>query len=549
MESDPASAQRDGRAAAGQFCREQSLARLRTERFDVAVIGGGINGAAIARDAALRGLKVALVDKGDFAGATSSRSSKLIHGGVRYLPQGQIHLVYTALRERERLRRRTAPHLVRPIRFLMPLYRGRGYGRFMLGAGLLLYDLFALTPRPEWHRTLDAAGALALEPTINREGLRGAALYYDAWADDARLTLENVMDAAYHGAAAANYVALEGFSREAGRLSAATLRDRLGGESLTLSAARFVNAAGPWVDDVRRLDDPAAPLSVRLTKGVHIVIARDRLPVREPLVLSDSNRRIIFVMPHERYVLVGTTDTDFDGDRDRPSAAPEDIAYLLGLLRQSLPAVELDQSAVAYGFAGLRALLIGEGRASPSAVSREETVIESRSGLLSVAGGKLTTHREIAQNIVDRLAAELGCRAMRCPTLDTPLPGARPAAAADSLADLAPALRELLMARYGSRAHMVAKLVRERPELGEYLAPGCPAAAAEVVHAVREEMARSLSDFLVRRTALVWRSPREAEAAAPAAARLMARELGWDSARERAELGEFAMGLWSRRAA
>lgn len=543
MTSDRSTTAGGGGAGAERFCRQESLARLGTERFDLAVIGGGINGGAVARDAAMRGLRVALVDKGDFAGATSSRSSKLIHGGVRYLPQGQLHLVYTALRERERLRRRTAPHLVRPIRFLMPLYRGRGYGRFLVGMGLLLYDLFALTPRSQWHRTLNAAGALALEPGLNRQGLSGAALYYDAWTDDARLTLENVLDAAYHGAAAANYVAVEGFSQRAGRLAAAALRDRLSGQSLTLSAAHFVNAAGPWADDVRRLDDPAAPASIRLTKGVHVVIPSELLPVRQWLVLSDHEGRIVFVMPHERYTLVGTTDTDFDGDPQRLAAAPEDIAYLLGVLRQGLPGVELDARAVAYSFAGLRALPVGEGRASPSAVSREETVIESRSGLLSVAGGKLTTHREIAQKVVDRVAAELGWPARRCPTLDTALPGARGAAQPDALADLAPALRTLLVGRYGSRAGTVAKLIEARPELGNYLAAGCPAVAAEVVHAVHAEMARSLGDFFVRRTALAWRFPREAEAAAPAAARLMARELGWDRARERAELADFATDL------
>jgi glycerol-3-phosphate dehydrogenase len=253
------------------------------------VVGGGINGAAIARDAAMRGLSVALIERGDFAGATSSRSSKLIHGGLRYLPQGELKLVRTALAERERLRRMTAPHLVKPLRFFFPLYRGRGPGRIALGAGLWLYDLFARTPSAERHRTVNRAGALAAEPMLNPQALVGGAFYYDAGGDDARLTIENVLDAAYHGGAIANYVELERFARAEGRIVAAEVRDRCGATRLELRARVFVNAAGPWIDDVRRLDDPAAPPSVRLTKGVHLVIDRERLPVREALVLGDAH--------------------------------------------------------------------------------------------------------------------------------------------------------------------------------------------------------------------------------------------------------------------
>ena len=321
--------------------RDEQIARLARESFDLAIIGGGINGAAIARDAAMRGLNVALIERGDFAGATSSRSSKLIHGGLRYLPQGELRLVRTALAERERLRRLTAPHLVKPLRFLFPLYRGRGPGRLALGAGLWLYDLFARTPRAERHRRVNPARALAAEPMLNPVALAGGAFYYDAGGDDARLTIENVLDAAYHGAAIANYAELERFSHAEGRIAAAEMRDRLGGTHLELRARLFVNAAGPWIDDVRRLDDPAAAPSVRLTKGVHLVIERERLPVREALVLGDAHGRIIFVIPHGEVVLVGTTDTDFDGDREHVAAELEDVEYLLGVVEQSLPGATL----------------------------------------------------------------------------------------------------------------------------------------------------------------------------------------------------------------
>ena len=528
--------------------RAEALTRLRSQHFDLAVIGAGINGAAIARDAAMRGLRVALFDQGDFAGATSSRSSKLIHGGFRYLPQGQIRLVYHGLRERERLRRRTAPHLVRPIRFLMPLYRGRGYSPLVLGAGLMAYDLFALTPRSEWHRTLSAAMVSGLEPALSPDGLRGGALYYDAWSDDARLTLENALDAGLHDAAVCNYVSLEGFGKQTNRLVSAQLRDRVGGSSFELSARCFINAAGPWVDDIRRMDDPDAKPCVRLTKGVHLVFPAGRLPVRGALVLSAAGGRIVFVMPHGNYVLVGTTDTDFTGERATVGTDRGDVEYLLGVLHENLPGIPLTAADVASSFAGLRALLLNDhAGASPSAVSREETILESASGLVTLAGGKLTTHREIAQKVVDKVAARLDRRAAKCPTLETSLPGARPDGDPAELNALPVDARELLSTRYGTRAVRVARLIREHPDLGKPLSDRCPALGAEVIHAIREELALTVADFLVRRTALVWRAPREAESAAPVVARLMAAELGWDQARERNELEGFVADLRARR--
>lgn len=514
------------------------------------MIGGGINGAAIARDAAMRGLKVALFDRGDFAGATSSRSSKLIHGGFRYLPQGQLRLVYTALRERERLHRVTAPHLVKPIRFLFPFYRGRGFNPLVVAAGMMLYDRLARTPKPERHRRLDAAGVIALEPGLAAGGLRGGSLYYDAWADDARLTLENALDAAAHGAVVANYVALEAFSKSGGKVASAALGDRISGDAFELRARLFVNAAGPWVDDIRRLDDPAATAGLRLTKGVHLVFDRDSIPVRESLVLADKGGRIVFVMPHGRYVLVGTTDTDFTGEREAVAADRADIDYLLEVLGLSLPGIRLGAANVVSSFAGLRALVHSADARSPSAVPREETILESGAGLITVAGGKLTTHREIAERVVNRVMIRLGRPIGRCPTIATPLLGARPSPVdAPMPAGLAPELRESLAERYGTRQAIVARLIVERPALAEPLAPGCPVVGAEVIHAIRNELAVTLADFVVRRTAMVWRYPREAVVAAPRVAALIAEELGWDAARVATELASFRSALESARRA
>ena len=519
------------------------VARLGSESFDVAIIGGGINGAAIARDAAMRGLSVALIDKGDFAGATSSRSSKLIHGGLRYLPQGHLRLVYQALRERERLRRLTAPHLVRPIHFLMPFFRGRRPGRHVIALGLALYDLMAWTPRAERHRRLTAAQVKLLEPGLRADGLTGGAGYYDGTGDDARLTLENVLDAAYHGAVTLNYVAVEAFTA-ARPLRALTVRDQVDNTVINVTARSIVNAAGPWVDDLRRIDDPACPPIVRLTKGVHLIVAVARLPVRNPLVLTDHDGRIVFLMPHDGYVLIGTTDTNFAGDRDQVAVEPADVAYLLDVINDALPGTALVAGDVAYGFAGLRALPRMAGDASPSSVSREELIVASPSGMITVAGGKLTTHRAIAEEVVDRLVRDFALPARSCATRTLPLPGARPLGDEDASDDscwhgLPLATRGRLEARYGTRAVLVARLAAEREELAEPLAVGAPVIGAEVVFAARYELARTVADFLVRRTAMVWRAPAAARAAAPLVARLLASELGGDTARETAEADTF----------
>jgi glycerol-3-phosphate dehydrogenase len=533
--------------------RQKSLTRFRDEEFDLAVIGAGINGAAVTRDASMRGLKVALIDRGDFAGATSSRSSKLIHGGFRYLPQGQFKLVYEALRERERLRHRTAPHLVHPIKFLFPVYRKRGFNRFTMAMGLTLYDLFARMPFKEWHSSLNASEVRETEPALSREKLTGGAMYFDAWADDARVTFENVLDADLHGAAVANYTVVENFTIADGRIGSVSVRDLLGGVTCEVRAKKFLNAAGPWVDDIRRMDDPASKPCVRLTKGVHLVFARTVLPVRESLVLADDRGRIVFVMPHDRYVLVGTTDTDFAGDPAGVRAEIGDVEYLIAVLAESLPGIKLTNADVATSFAGLRALVRAEEGAAPSSVPREEVILESTSGLITVAGGKFTTHREIAQKLVDLVMKRLGRATGICPTLTRPFPGARAMTDGDGSGSSA-AMRsipstsaEILKARYGTRAPIVARIAARRSELAEPLSRGCPAIGAEVVNAVSNEMAHSVGDFLIRRTSLSWRSPVEAEAAASAVARIMAAELGWDRAREQAEAASFTHEQQSRR--
>jgi glycerol-3-phosphate dehydrogenase len=518
--------------------RSEQIARLTREHFDVAIMGGGINGAAIARDAALRGMRVALIDAADFAGATSSRSSKLIHGGLRYLAQGRIRLVREALAERERLRIRTAPHLVRPLEFLFPTYRGIRPGTLELGAGLSLYDFFARLSPADRHRWLDREALLAQIPRLHQNALKGGFVYTDAWADDARLTIENVLDAAMHGAAVANYVALVEFGKSSERLTAAGLRDRLSGTEFELHASVFVNAAGAWADAVRRLDEPDAEAAIRLSKGVHLVFDKAELPLACAIVIPGrADRRIVFIMPHGESVIIGTTDSDYFGDPAQVKVEPRDVHYLLDFIRPFIVAPP-PATTLASSYAGLRALASKKPGGQPSSLSREEVMLVSRRGLVTVAGGKLTTHRAIAEKVTDFVAESLGGRRKGSPTRMAPLPGARPLGIDYSLPSIPAKTWRLLCERYGSRAALVGKIIAEQPDLASPLVENVPAIGAEVIFALRYEMAAKLADFIIRRASLGWRAPRYLKAATHRAAELMAEEMSWDTHRLAQEIAD-----------
>src|SRR5207253_319807 len=345
------------------------------EALDVLVVGGGINGAGIARDAAMRGLRVALVERGDLASGTSSRSSKLIHGGLRYLEQGDVRLVLEAVRERERLQR-LAPHLVRPQEFVFPLYRGGPLGPLKLAVGLWAYDLLAGFWNVRRHRMLSPKAVAEAEPALLRDGLCGAGQYWDCRTDDARLVLETALSAAAEGALIVSYAEVAGFVKEGGRIAGARVVDRLGGGEVIARARVVVNAAGPWVDRVAALDAPETPPRLRLTKGVHVVVPRERVGNRAAIVLSAvADRRVMFVIPWGAHTLVGTTDTDHLCGPDVPPAVePSDVAYLLDTVNHYFPAARLVPADVVGAFAGLRPLVAPRGKAtmSPSAVSREE---------------------------------------------------------------------------------------------------------------------------------------------------------------------------------
>ncbi len=528
---------------------------MAAEPVDLLVIGGGITGAGIARDAALRGLRTALVDKGDLGGGTSSVSSRLIHGGIRYLEQGDFRLVLEASRER-RVLLGIAPHLVHPLPFLFPVYRGARVPAWKLRAGMWLYDLLAAFRNVKAHRWLGRAATVRLEPALREKELQGAALYYDAQTDDARLVIATMRSAAQAGALVASYAQVTGLIKPDGRVGGATVHDALSGRASTVRAFVVVNATGPWVDQVRRLDDPGAEPLLRLTKGVHVAVPRQRVGhTRAVALTSPIDGRVMFVLPWGDLSYIGTTDTDDDESPDEVRATAADVVYLLRSANAFFPHARLAPPDVVVTWAGLRPLLRPARDVAPSGASREHRVVESASGLVTIAGGKLTTYRVMARDAVDRVATRLRAldgrpRAPRAPTDRLPLPGGETV----DLEGLIKAARDRgvsettarhLVGAYGSEAAAVLNQVDRERALGRPIVTGHPVLWAEVAHAVEREMALRLSDVLVRRLHLFYAMRDQAVAATNAVADWLGGVLGWDGAR-RAEEVEGYLALVQR---
>ena len=528
--------------------RAAALASMAETVVDVLIIGGGITGAGIARDAALRGYRTALIDKADFGAGTSSHSSRLIHGGIRYLEQYAFHLVFEASRER-RVLLRIAPHLVRPLPFLFPVYRGARVPAWKLRAGMWLYDLLSAFRNVHWHRWLRAKNVRRVEPGLRDRGLVGAALYYDAQTDDARLVIATVRSAVRAGALAANYVEMTALLKPDGRVRGAAVRDVLTGETANIRAHVVVNATGPWSDRVRRLDDPKAAPIMRPTKGAHVIVPRKRLANEHAVTLfSPVDGRVMFALPWGDLSYIGTTDTDADASPDGLRVTAADVTYLLRSANAAFPDAHLAQSDVLSAWAGLRPLLREDDR-NPSQVTREHRVLESPQGLISIVGGKLTTYRVMARDVVDRVAARLHeldgrPRAKRPPTDRQPLPGGE-AAELDVLVEsahargAAEATARHLVANYGSEAAAVLNLVDRERRLGESLMPGRPEIWAEVVYAVEREMAVRVQDVLIRRLHLFYEVADHGQSVVPRVTALMKQRLGWDDAREAEELRDY----------
>ncbi len=530
--------------------RASALAAMSAEPVDLLVIGGGITGAGIARDAALRGIRTALVDKGDFGSATSSHSSRLVHGGLRYLEQLEWRLVFESAHER-RVLLTIAPHLVRPLPFLFPVYRGARVPAWKLRAGMWLYDLLGGWHSPR-HRWLNRKRVARLEPRLRAKNLRGAGLYFDAQTDDARLVLAIARSAVQAGARAANYAEVTSLLKSEGRVRGATVRDVVDGREYTIPAAVVVNATGPWVDRLRQRDDAGAAPLLRLTKGAHVAVRRSRLGHTHAVTFtSPIDGRVMFVLPWGDLSYVGTTDTEEDVSPDDLRATGSDVVYLLRSANAIFPDARLTPRDVLSTWAGLRALLAPppDHDLAPSQVSREHRVVEAPSGLISIAGGKLTTFRIMGREVVDQVSRRLQAtdgrpRAPRPATDRLPLAGGETSNLDALIAALGsrgiPELQASHLVRsYGSEAAALGNLIDRDHSLGDPIIPGRPEIWAEIVHATEREMAVRLSDVMIRRLHLFYEDTAQGVDAAPAVAARMAALLGWDEARRRAELDAY----------
>jgi glycerol-3-phosphate dehydrogenase len=530
--------------------------------FDLAVIGGGVQGAATARAASLRGFKVALVEARDFASGTSSRSSKLIHGGLRYLEQLDFKLVAEARRER-RLLEQLAPHLARPMPFLLPIYRHDGYSPLKIRMGLTLYDLFGNLGRQDRHRMLSAKSAVELMPALRADGLRAAALYHDSSTDDARLTLEYVLDAAEHGAVVANYAEVRGLatSTRAGakEVIAAEVEDRLTGHRAEMCARYWINAAGPWVDRVRALlPGFDGSKTVRLDKGTHLLIPP--LTGRNALLAPiPSDGRVFLIVPWHNCALLGTTDTDFEGDPATVRPGRADTDYLLAAANRVLRR-QLTPEDVAGCWTGLRALAVEPRQSDKSASlsTREYRFHEDpwARNVVSICGGKLTTARALGEKLTDFVVARFDRMGLVAPpaprggsSRSLPLPGGYTGsfemythvASWDAVReyDVPLEVGERIVRTYGSRWRKVLEPIRDERSLSSPL-PGPPQLLpAEVEFAIEHEMAVSVEDFLLRRSGLNWTAQLVPEAA-PAVAEIFARRLGWSVERRAASLDDYS---------
>ncbi|HEV3468278.1 MAG TPA: glycerol-3-phosphate dehydrogenase/oxidase [Pyrinomonadaceae bacterium] len=520
---------------------------LAAARFDVIIVGAGINGAGVARDAAMRGLRVLLLDKGDLGGATTAWSSRLIHGGLRYLEHGELGLVRESLRERETLLR-VAPHLVRPLSLLIPVYRGQRRGPLTVRAGMLAYDLLSRGKSLPRHRMLRPAEALGLAPGLNPEGLRAAALFYDAQVTYAeRLAVENALDARARGATVITYARVTKILTAGGAaVGGVEFEDVPGGGVHAARAPLVLNAAGPWADAVLEASGVAGARLLGGTKGSHAVVGRsEAAPDVALYVEARADARPFFILPWDGKLLLGTTDERFEGDPGRAAPTAAEIDYILGETNRALPSARLTRESVLYAYAGVRPLAFTGARTEAAAATRRHFIRDSPlGGLFSVVGGKLTTYRSLAEEATELLFRQLGREAPPCATARTPLPGAAVADFAsfsDSFVNESvlprPSAARLLSV-YGARATEVERLAREHAALRSCISEETGSVGAEVVYAFRSELAETLVDCLMRRTMTGLNSRLGLDAAARAAE--AARQfLGWDDARAAREVEEY----------
>ena len=535
--------------------RSRALAAMQEGELDLVIVGGGVVGAGAALDAVTRGLSVGILEARDWASGTSSRSSKLIHGGLRYLEMMDFRLVREALKERGLLLQRLAPHLVRPVQFLYPLTH-RGWERPYVGAGLALYDALASVsstssgvPR---HKHLTKRHALRLAPSMRKDALVGAVQYYDAQVDDARHTMFLVRTAVSYGALAANRSRVTGFIRQGERVTGVRVRDLETGEDIEIRAKQVLNATGVWTDDTQSMVGERGQFRVRASKGIHLVVPRDRIQSQCGLILR-TEKSVLFVVPWGRHWIIGTTDTDWSLDKAHPAASSRDIDYILEHVNRVL-VTPLSREDVEGVYAGLRPLLAGESETT-SALSREHVVGHPTPGLVVVAGGKYTTYRVMAVDAVDEVARGIDGRVPASCTERIPLLGAEGYDAAWNARHrtatqygIHVARVEHLLQRYGTLATEVLDLCVTDPVLAEELSGADDYLAAEVVYAVSHEGARHLDDVLTRRTHISIEAWDRGVSAAIPAASLMAPVLGWSDEQQGKEIEHYLARVEAERA-
>ncbi|WP_420632259.1 FAD-dependent oxidoreductase [Candidatus Leptofilum sp.] len=537
--------------------KRSTISDLTGQTFDLLIIGGGATGTSAARDAALRGLSVALLEKNDFGSGTSSRSTKLFHGGLRYLEKFEFGLVREACRERE-LMLKLAPHLAHPRPFIYLLYQG--YKMMfnwlpatlpMLHAGLTMYDIFSGNPGSRRHKMLKKSKLLAIEPDLNPNGLKGGGFYYDFLTDDGRFTIETIKAACDAGALAANYVEVTGLVQENGRISGVEATDTITGAEGVIRAKQVVNTTGPWTDKIRFMEAGVKNKMLSPTKGVHIVLRKQDFPLNHAVFLqSPRDGRTVWPIPalDSDLVYVGTTDTYYEDSFDHVVATHEDIDYLLEVANYTIPGRNLGYEHIVGTWAGLRPLVKPEGDLAASSVSREHEIFVSPNGLLNIAGGKLTTARVMGYQVVDKaielLGEKFGVRGIPATTTDTePLSGgdaastarAKQMAAGVSLPD---DVKARLLNHYGGNFTKLAEIVAENPDTTRSLG-GHKLTAAEVCYAIENEMAMTVTDFFTRRASLFYWTQDGGLDTVGAVADEMGDLLGWDAAQREQQINNY----------
>ncbi|GAA0336689.1 glycerol-3-phosphate dehydrogenase/oxidase [Oceanobacillus oncorhynchi subsp. oncorhynchi] len=521
--------------------RKETLGALESNQLDLLVIGGGITGSGISLDAATRGLRTGLIEMQDFAAGTSSRSTKLVHGGLRYLQQFEVKMVAEVGKERAVVYE-NGPHVTTPEWMLLPFHKGSNLGPFTSSIGLRVYDFLAGVKKSERREMLKPAEVLEREPLVKKEELRGGGFYVEYKTDDARLTIEVLKKAVENGVKAVNYTKAVEFIYEEGKVVGVVAEDQISKEKHPIYAKKIINAGGPWVDDVRELDGSKKGKTLHLTKGVHLVFDESVFPLKQAVYFDTPDGRMVFAIPRDGKTYVGTTDTDYKGDIAHPTMTEKDRDYILDAINYMFPSVGIDASKVESSWAGIRPLIAEEGASSPSEISRKDEIFQSDSGLLSMAGGKLTGYRKMGEHVVNMVAKQLkeeeGILYTESQTKHLPISGGEVGGSKGFKNFKAEKVKEgsslglseneaaELTQRYGANVDKIFTLYKENKEAAakENIEP---AVFAQVVYAINEEMAYKAVDFFIRRSGALFFNRPWVETHMDTVLPFMEKELGW----------------------